>query len=409
MDRQRAHSRATMRLAGLALGASPAAGGPLASAPLLGPIFAWAITEQALHSPITCEPRGRSAMPRQRQTTRAAQSPPAQVAAHMSPATPEERQERKQRIQTHGRSSMTGSIAEAIVIKAGDMFFLSEPNGRVPLGDTHGYGLYYHDCRFLNRYELKLGHTNPDLLAASANPGFMAIIELTNPDLRMAHGQLIRKEQVGITWERTLDTQKLVLFEELTCQNYGVECIELPLALTFQAAFEPLFVVRGLLAEKHGKARPPCWHDGHLCFLYAGADGIYRSLKVHFSPAPRSTDGTTAHFHLLLRPHERQRLRIALCLGASQDRHRVHTAMQHQSQPHRVKRRLQEASDQSLTAATEVYSDSLLFNSIVDRSLRDLHMLQTTLQEQQFFVAGVLWFVTLFGRDSLIAAFQMLA
>ena len=79
-------------------------------------------------------------MPKQRQTTRASQSPPAQVAEYMSPATPEERQERKQRIQTHGRSSMTGSIAEAIVIKAGDMFFLSEPNGRVPLGDTHGYG-----------------------------------------------------------------------------------------------------------------------------------------------------------------------------------------------------------------------------------------------------------------------------
>ena len=138
-------------------------------------------------------------MPRKRQTTRAAQSPPAQVAEHMSLATPEERQERKQRIQTHGRSSMTSSIAEAIVIKAGDMFFLSERNGRVPLGGTHGYGLYYHDCRFLNGYELKLGHTNPDLLAASANPGFMAIVELTNPDLRMAHGQLIRKEQVGIT------------------------------------------------------------------------------------------------------------------------------------------------------------------------------------------------------------------
>ena len=44
-----------------------------------------------------------------------------------------------------------------------------------------------------------------------------------------------------------------MLFEELTCQNYGVERIELPLALTFQAAFEPLFAVRGLLAEKHGE------------------------------------------------------------------------------------------------------------------------------------------------------------
>ena len=137
-------------------------------------------------------------MPAHRQTTHTVQPPPAQVAVHAHPTTSEERQERKQRIQTHGRSSMTRSIADAIVVKAGDLFFLSEPNGRVPLDDTHGYGLYYHDCRFLNGYELKLAHAAPDLLAATADRGFAAIIELTNPDLKMAHGQLIRKEQIGI-------------------------------------------------------------------------------------------------------------------------------------------------------------------------------------------------------------------
>jgi hypothetical protein len=128
-------------------------------------------------------------MPGQRQTTHAAQSPPAQGAAHTHPTAPEEREERKQRIQTHGRSSVTLGIAEAIVIKAGELFFLSEPNGRVPLGDTHGYGLYYHDCRFLNGYELKLAHADPDLLAATADRGFMAIIELTNPGLLASYAR----------------------------------------------------------------------------------------------------------------------------------------------------------------------------------------------------------------------------
>jgi glycogen debranching enzyme len=304
---------------------------------------------------------------------------------------------------------VTRSIAEALVIKAGELFFLSEPNGRVPLGGTHGYGLYYHDCRFLNGYELKLAQTDPDLLAASADRGFMALIALTNPDLKMAHGQLIQKEQVGLTWERTIDTEHLVLSEELTCQNYGVERIALPVALTFQAAFEPLFAVRGLLAEQRGTVHPPRWHNGHLCFRYAGADGLYRSLAVHFAPAPHATDGTTAHFHLTLQPQERQQLRITLCLGETQDQRWGHAAESPQPQPRRVQRRLQDACDQSLAAATEVCSDSLLFTSLVDRSLRDLHMLQTTLQGRQFFAAGVPWFVTLFGRDSLIAALQMLA
>jgi hypothetical protein len=38
---------------------------------------------------------------------------------------------------------MTRGMADAIVITAGDMCFLSKPTGRVLLGDTQGYGLYY--------------------------------------------------------------------------------------------------------------------------------------------------------------------------------------------------------------------------------------------------------------------------
>ena len=79
----------------------------------------------------------------QHQTTRAAQSPPASVAAHTHLTSPVERQERRQRVQTYERSSMTRGIADAIVIKAGDMCFLSKPISRVLLGDTQGYGLYY--------------------------------------------------------------------------------------------------------------------------------------------------------------------------------------------------------------------------------------------------------------------------
>jgi glycogen debranching enzyme len=36
-------------------------------------------------------------------------------------------------------------------------------------------------------------------------------------------------------------------------------------------------------------------------------------------------------------------------------------------------------------------------------------MLKSTLKNQEYFAAGVPWFVTLFGRDSLIAALEALA
>jgi 5-deoxy-D-glucuronate isomerase len=37
-----------------------------------------------------------------------------------------------------------GGIADAVVIKDQDVFFLSKPDGSVPINGQHGYGLYYH-------------------------------------------------------------------------------------------------------------------------------------------------------------------------------------------------------------------------------------------------------------------------
>src|SRR5437016_12837956 len=82
-----------------------------------------------------------------------------------------------------GAHSIKGNVAEAIVIKNGNLFFLSEPDGTVPLTPGHGFGLYYHDCRFLNGYELKVSGRKPEVLVRNADRGFMATLGLSNPDL----------------------------------------------------------------------------------------------------------------------------------------------------------------------------------------------------------------------------------
>jgi glycogen debranching enzyme len=69
----------------------------------------------------------------------------------------------------------------------------------------------------------------------------------------------------------------------------------------------------------------------------------------------------------------------------------------------------QRSSERWLGANTEVRTDSLLLNRILARSLRDLRVLQSTIEGQEFFAAGVPWFATLFGRDSLITSLQTLA
>src|SRR5262249_51645278 len=94
------------------------------------------------------------------------------------------------------------------VLKDEDVFFLSERDGRVPLSGDHGFGLYYHDCRFLNGFELRLADVHPSSLVATAPNGFKAELVLTNPDLRLAGGQLFQKEDLGIEWERVLDSSR---------------------------------------------------------------------------------------------------------------------------------------------------------------------------------------------------------
>jgi glycogen debranching enzyme len=56
-----------------------------------------------------------------------------------------------------------------------------------------------------------------------------------------------------------------------------------------------------------------------------------------------------------------------------------------------------------------VQSDRPLLNHVLERSLRDLRVLRSELHGHTFFAAGVPWYVTLFGRDSLISAYQTLA
>src|SRR5947209_4873343 len=128
-------------------------------------------------------------MPKPKQTARA-------VGDKRRDLAPHERHERKQRVLTQGTPSVVSSIADAVVLKNENLFFLTKPDGVVPLGGSHGFGLYYHDCRFLNGYELKLADASPQALAANAKGCFLGVFQLTNPDLKMANGRLLRKEHL---------------------------------------------------------------------------------------------------------------------------------------------------------------------------------------------------------------------
>src|SRR5215813_8883741 len=229
-----------------------------------------------------------------------------------------------------GVTSITRSIAHAVVIKDGAIFFLCEPDGAVPLEAGHGFGLYYNDCRFLSGYELRLGGRKLDRLVWNADPGFLAVLGLSNAEIRTTDGRTLPRHSLEIKWSRFVSSEHLTLFDEIELRSLMFYPVEFHVSLTFQAGFEDMFAIRGLFQGKRGKLHPPEWTEtertgtenaegagGALRFAYDGADRLYRRLTARFSPAPGGTNQNTAHFKVALRPKESKRILVSLQLSES--------------------------------------------------------------------------------------------
>jgi glycogen debranching enzyme len=333
--------------------------------------------------------------------------------------SPEEVHERKQRILTHGTPSITSSIADAIVIKDGNIFLVTSPDGGIPLSRGHGFGLYYHDCRFIRGYELCIAGTSPTVLASTSSKGNSAIFQLANQDIHTAGGQLIPKETIGVKWVRSLQGTVPELHDSFTFENFGLSDVELPISLDFGAQFEDIFAVRGLFSEKLGDVRTPEWKDDSLVLAYDGADRRRRSATIAFTPAPAKRESCGARFQLKVPSRAKVTIDVHVRLDDEPEPRSDGSQADSGTQQagavvgsDRLRGTVEKAGEGVRRGAgmgTTVHSDSLLLNAVVNRTLGDLRMLLSSIDGQEFFAAGIPWFATLFGRDSIITALQTLA
>ncbi|TPJ82734.1 amylo-alpha-1,6-glucosidase [Mesorhizobium sp. B2-6-2] len=323
---------------------------------------------------------------------------------------PHAQQERKQRVLAKGHPAMVDSIAGAITVKNLDLYYVIASDAQIPVKDGHGFGLYFHDCRFVGGYQMTLAGLAPVVLASTAQKGYAALFELTNPDLHSKQGRLIPKDELGIRWERILDADQTCVREIVTVQNLGHEAHDFPLTLQFGAGFEDIFNVRGLVQQNLGRAERPAWRDGRLHFVYHGADRLRRMTTIAFSPRPDASYKTMAEFQIDVPAGATRTIAVTIELkeqpeDAAADRLNQRPAATLDG----LADRLQTNSEEWLERHTKLDSDSFLLNSIMDRSLRDVAMLRSELGSREYFAAGVPWFAALFGRDSLIVALEMLA
>ena len=324
--------------------------------------------------------------------------------------------ESKTRVLTHHSASIVPSIADAIVIKEGEPFFLCPPDGQIDVSGAHGLGLYHHDMRFLSGYQLTIAGATPNPLAATAVTGGRALLELTMPEIVLGDGRTIGKEHVAIRWTRQLDGDSPCLVDRISCRSFDRDDARLPVRLSFAAGFEDVFVVRGLLPTRRGTLEPPEWRGDTLTFRYDGADGVVRSLKVTVSPAPTSTDDATCTLSIAVPARGEATIEVRLEVdeqlqpGAPpiERRSRGGSAARRDAEQ-RDSRTEQTARSGGDDWPVAVTTDSMALNAALSRSFDDLLTLRGELDGLRYYAAGVPWFATLFGRDSLIAAYQSLA
>ena len=294
------------------------------------------------------------------------------------------------------------NLSETTVIKAGNAFCVALRDGRLPLAGDHPLGLYLDDCRYLCGYELWLGDVPPRLLIASDAAGAAAVFEHTNPDLVLATGRTLPLQSLRVRVERRMLAD--AMDDRITLRSYAREPVALELDLRFDADFRPMLEVRGVVSPAQRDVRRHAQGDT-LSFAAIGLDGRERSTTISCTGSVALDDGRL-RVPVELDPGEEARLDVHLALAAPESRTRVGGARGdgHASMP-----QAGAEADAWLADRPRVEVDDELVDRVLRRSLLDLRLLASDLDGQRYYAAGVPWYATLFGRDSIVAALQMLA
>ena len=324
-----------------------------------------------------------------------------------------------------------------LTLKDNDIFLITDTLGNISgcVDDQSGtsLGLFCQDTRFLSRLELQFEGQSLILLSSTAQQGFALSALCANP-----HTRDIPAETIGI--QRSLVLQG-GLFEELTLTNYGTHPVEFEVSISFDADFVDLFEIRGWVRQTTGTLmrrihaavtratgvqtpiEPLTFHESFLAdsgdsvdelvLAYQGLDRLLVESRIHFyRHRPDRFNGYTAIWHLALQPHETQMLGYRLQPVVDNQPASSVTIPATLSQAIAAETmEVQQWGD----GITCIRTDNRTLNQIIDRAKQDIYLLMQSFSPDdsdsvngKILAAGIPWFSTLFGRDSIIAAMQTL-
>jgi glycogen debranching enzyme len=284
-----------------------------------------------------------------------------------------------------------------VQILDGNTFVVSDEAGDIEASATDPTGLFSYDTRFLSKWVLtvdgqRLSPLSTDDLHYFETRFFLVPHSSTvYVDSKLS---VIRQRAVGDGFH-----------EQLTLLNHDEEPVELTVRVEAACDFADLFEVKDAL-EKKGHYTTIA-DDGKLVLAYK-RDTFGRSTQIS-STTPGRIDEQGITFDVRIEPHGEWRtdLDVVTARGVSSVTHD-----QTKHAPGRQGRSSMEANlERWLDAAPRIECDWDPLKSTYQRSLVDLAALRFSppiAAGKSLPAAGLPWFMTMFGRDSIFTSLQAL-
>jgi glycogen debranching enzyme len=314
-----------------------------------------------------------------------------------------------------------------LTVKDDDLFLVTDTLGNISgcsINDGNpSMGLFCCDTRFLSRLEVQIDGRSPVLLSSTADKGFSLSILCTNPRI----DDRLKADTIGLKRELVLNG---ALFEEIEVSNYSTTTQSFELSLSFDADYVDLFEVRGFGRDKRGKllrqvelvveqeaivsvdgASPPqnqphVSTEKSLTLAYLGLDGMVMESRIQFQHRqPDYFKGYTAIWVLELASHETQMLGYRVNMLTNNKSSSTVSAAFTLGQARAAEMMEEQQWGQQIT---QIRADKTIFNRVIERAEQDMYLLRQSFGRHKTVSAGVPWFSTLFGRDSIITASQSL-
>ena len=284
--------------------------------------------------------------------------------------------------------------SDAIAILEGRSFMYSDSVGDVPEGSIGG--LVHADTRFLDRWVLTVNGARLLSLRSGTVDHYSAAFFLTNPELAG-----LPANTVGVRRLRFVGDG---LHERIELQSFADETIGLEVRLAVGNDFADLFEIKDEVRDRSEEIESETSEDG-LTLRYRN-DGFEAETAVLATPPPALVDERELIWQVELQPGAEWQcdLRVPLKLGP------IEVQPLHRDFGEAFAAEGDDAISRWLAEAPELESDSHALKEVIRKSSRDLIALRIAVnpegEEISLPAAGLPWFLTLFGRDTLITAYQ---